>query len=281
MPPRLPNFAIIGAMKAGTTTVAMMLDDHPDAYLVPNKEVYFFDRDDVFARGIDWYRERFAGASGQKVVGEASPSYMFSAAAIERMAAVIPDAKLIAILREPVSRAYSQYGHERLFARETRSFAQAVDEELSGSPDAGAPFFYVDRGRYLPQLLRVCGRYPRSQVLVLLSDDLRDDPEATTVQVFDFLGIDPSVKPARLGAVINPYRENRFPRAWRFMMKHHLWQRLGPLREAALRLFIRENVRQPPIDPAVRRQLADAFVEENAALGAWLGRDLSSWSSVG
>ncbi|MGH2793814.1 MAG: sulfotransferase, partial [Actinomycetota bacterium] len=96
MPPQLPNFVVIGAMKAGTSTVATLVDEHPQGYVVPNKEVYFFDRDDVHARGIDWYRGKFADASGQRAVGEASPSYMFWPAAIDRMAAVIPDAKLIA-----------------------------------------------------------------------------------------------------------------------------------------------------------------------------------------
>ncbi|MGH2785493.1 MAG: sulfotransferase family protein [Actinomycetota bacterium] len=278
MPPQLPTFAIIGAMKSGTSTIAMMLDQHPDAYLVPNKEVYFFDREDVYARGVDWYRERFQDSSGQRAVGEASPSYLFVPAAIERMLAVIPDAKLIAILREPVSRAYSHFGHERFYARESRSFERAVDEELSGAPNGGAPFWYVDRGRYLPQLLRVCERFPRAQLLVLLMDDLMRDPGGTATEVFRFLGIDETFEPARHSELVNPYRENRFPRAWRFMMKHRLWRRLGPLREPVVRLFVRDDVRKPPLDPSVHHRLAAAFAEDNAALGAWLGRDLAGWS---
>lgn len=278
MAPQLPSFVIIGAMKSGTSTIATMLDSHPDAYLVPNKEVYFFDRDDFYARGVDWYRERFEGASGQRAVGEASPSYLFFPKAVERMAAVIPDAKLVAILREPVSRAYSHYGHERFYARESRTFAQAIDDELSGRPDPGGPFWYVDRGRYLPQLQRVVDRFPRSQLLVLLMDDLNRDPAGTGREVFRFLEIDDTIEPSPERQRVNPYRENRFPAAWRFMMKHRLWRRLGPLRKPVLRLFIRDEVRQPPIDPDVARRLAETFAADNAALGEWLGRDLSRWS---
>lgn len=279
MPGRLPTFVIIGAAKAGTSALAYTVGEHPDAYLVPNKEVYFFDRDDIYANGVEWYRERFAGASSERAIGEASPSYLFFPAAPARMAALIPDAKLIAILRDPVARAYSQYGHERFYARERRSFSRAIDEELGEGPDAGPPFYYVERGRYLPQLLRVCEHYPRESLLVLLSDDLSAAPEETFARVFRFLGIDDTVRPTKVGEVINPYRENRFPPLWRFMMRHSLWHKLGPLREPITKAFIRTRVSAPPVDPAVERRLRELFVADNTELGAWLGRDLSAWNA--
>ncbi|MGH2794652.1 MAG: hypothetical protein ACRDKG_10140, partial [Actinomycetota bacterium] len=175
-------------------------------------------------------------------------------------------------------RAYSQYGHERFYARERRTFAVAIDDELSGGTDAGKPFWYVDRGRYLPQLLRVCERFDRSRLLVLLNDDLRDAADETATRLFRFLEIDESARPSGVGGVVNPYRENRFPSAWRFMMKHRIWRRLGPLREPTLKVFIRTNVKQAPMDPAVRDRLHAAFADDNAALSEWLGRDLTAWS---
>jgi hypothetical protein len=278
--PQLPTFIVIGAMKSGTSTVANLIDEHPDGYLVPNKEVYFFDRDEIYARGTDWYRERFAGATGQRAVGEASPSYLLWPKALDRMREAVPDVKLIAILREPVARAYSHYGHERFYAREHRTFAEAIDEELGGQPDAGAPFWYVERGRYLQQLRRVVERFPRSQLLVLLSEDLKRFPDETASEIFRFLGIDDTVRPSNVGEVVNPYRENRFPRAWRFMMRKRLWRWLGPLSGPAAQLFIRKGVAQPPIDPAVKARLHAEFAGDNEALGEWLGRDLSSWDGT-
>ncbi|MFY9588472.1 MAG: sulfotransferase domain-containing protein [Actinomycetota bacterium] len=271
---RFPTYLIIGAMKAGTSALYDALMKHPDAYMVPNKEVYFFDRDDNYTRGLDWYRAQFAGAGGETAVGEASPSYLFFPAAAERIAADLPEARLVAILRDPVARAYSQYGHERFYARERRSFGQAVEEELRHRTAADPYFGYVDRGRYLSQLQR----FRRDSLLVLLSDDLKDTAPETYAQLFRFLGIDDTVQIPDPG-VVNPYRENRFPALWRAMMRRGLWRKLGPLREPVTRAFIREGVAPKPMDPEVAQQLRDVFADDNAALGAWLGRDLSAWNA--
>src|SRR5437762_2920456 len=101
----LPNFLIIGAPRSATTSTALYLSQHPEVHIAPQKEVNFFDLE--FHRGLDWYRAQFDRVEDGQVVGEASPNYMFSEDAVQRMAALLPDAKLIAILREPVSRAYS------------------------------------------------------------------------------------------------------------------------------------------------------------------------------
>jgi hypothetical protein len=109
LPGRLPNFLIVGAMKSGTTSLARYLGAHPQAYVAPEKEINFFERGYVWNRGVDWYASRFEGAGDALAVGEASPSYMYWPTAIERMASVVPDARLIALLRDPVERAYSHY----------------------------------------------------------------------------------------------------------------------------------------------------------------------------
>src|SRR5689334_25080325 len=103
----LPNFVVIGAPKAGTTALSRYLGDHRDGFVAAQKEVHYFDRDHLFSRGVEWYEAQFEGAGGVRAVGDATPGYMYSREAIDRMAALLPDVRLIATLRNPVDRAYS------------------------------------------------------------------------------------------------------------------------------------------------------------------------------
>jgi hypothetical protein len=103
---RLPTFCIIGAMKAGTTSLAAWLDEHPDVHIAPQKETLFFNTPYNFWLGVDWYREQFAAAGDAHAVGDATP-LMQNPLAVRHMADLLPDAKLVAILRNPVDRAYS------------------------------------------------------------------------------------------------------------------------------------------------------------------------------
>src|ERR671919_2133494 len=107
---RLPTFLVIGAMKSGTTALINSLGKHPDVFALPS-EIHFFDR--FHDRGLDWYRERFAKARGQGAVGESTPEYMYLPHARERIVRDLPGVQLIAILRNPVERAYSHYWHNR------------------------------------------------------------------------------------------------------------------------------------------------------------------------
>lgn len=105
----LPNFLIVGAARAGTTSLYYYLKQHPDVFMSPKKEIDFFDVDKNFEKGLDWYERYFEGYTGQKAIGEASPLYMYLEKVPKRIAKVIPDVKLIFILRNPVDRAYSHY----------------------------------------------------------------------------------------------------------------------------------------------------------------------------
>jgi hypothetical protein len=170
----LPNFVIIGAQKSGTTSLYAYLRAHPDVFLAPGKEIHYFDSH--LDEGLDWYKAKFAGATTERTIGEATPNYMYFGEGLNRMAEVIPEARLVAILRNPVDRAYSHYWHERVRGREKLEFADAIAAEparlATGDPQAIQCHSYVDRGRYLPQLQRVCELYPREAILVILFDDL-------------------------------------------------------------------------------------------------------------
>jgi hypothetical protein len=207
----LPDFLVIGAQKAGTTALYAYLRWHP-AVLGPSwKEVSFFDRH--YARGEAWYRGHFPnrlrlGLAGRRtgrepLVGEASPSYLFHPLAPERVAALVPDVRLIAILRDPVERAFSHYNHEVALGREPLSFEQAIEREEQRTRGeiermlADPSYFshawwnhtYVARGRYAEQLRRWLAVFPRERLLVLASEELSTRPAAAYADVLHFLGL--------------------------------------------------------------------------------------------
>jgi Sulfotransferase domain len=197
----LPNFLILGAQKAGTTALYAYLRWHPQVTGPSFKEVSFFDRH--YARGERWYRAHFP-ARRREAIGEASPSYLLHPLAPERVAGVLPDARLIALLRNPVDRAFSHYQHEVALGREPLSFEDALaaeDERLRGEVErmlrdptyfshAWWNYTYAARGRYAEQLERWYAAFPRERLLVLLTEELAQDPGATYRRVLDFLGLE-------------------------------------------------------------------------------------------
>src|SRR4051812_42429120 len=106
---RAPDFLIVGAAKAGTTSLAAYLAEHPDVFMARRKELHFFGREKEYRRGWEWYCSHFEGAGDARAVGEATPDYMWRERAVERIAQDLPKARIIATLRHPVDRAYSHY----------------------------------------------------------------------------------------------------------------------------------------------------------------------------
>jgi hypothetical protein len=212
---------------------------------------------------------------------------MYWPAAIDRMASVIPDAKLIAVLRDPVDRAYSHYLQWRFNKlREHRPFAAAVAAELSagvqalGDYDATGnfDFSYLGRGLYRPQLEHVCERFPRDSLLVLLMDDLTDRPREVFVDVCRFLGMDSTIVPEAVGEVFNPFHFYRPAWLWRLLLERRERRRVPRRYELALMRRMVDNRAPEKIEPDVRERLSAFFAPYNADLGRWLGRDLTCWS---
>jgi hypothetical protein len=270
---RLPTFLVIGAQKSGTTSLIHHLAGHPDVLAV-TEEVHFFDRH--YSRGIDWYRDRFEGAENARAVGESTPDYMYVRDVPRRMAEYVPGARLIAILRDPVARAYSHYWHARTRGWERNSLAEALAAEgprMAEARDerARGRFAYVDRGRYLRQLQHVCEHFPREALHVLLFEDLRDRPTEAVRSVYRFVGVDDSVAPPDIGRV-----RNRFVTFRSMRLRKPIRSLPRPLRRVAARLNIR-YVRYPPMPTEARERLRAEFAEGNRELASWLGRDLSAW----
>lgn len=265
---RLPTFLIVGAPKAGTTALAAYLDAHPDVFIAPEKEVHFFDAN--HERGIDWYRGRFAGAGAERAVGEASPTYMYAPERLDRIAAALPGVRLVAVLRDPVDRAYSHYWWE-YSVTETRPFDEAVRAEMRGE-GAPRPRRYLDGGRYHLYLDEVLRRFPRDSLLVVTLEELRADPGEVFGEVCRFLGVDAGFTPPNLGEVLNPAYRLRFPWLRRLMFRTRAWRRLPMGVAERIDAWNRVPFRYPAMDPGLRQELRDWFAPHDAALESWLGR---------
>lgn len=208
----LPDFVIVGAMKCGTTSLFQYLAQHPDIIVSKKKEIHYFDFG--YSNGLKWYRRQFPTKiqkikrqlSGRRTVtGEASPYYMFHPHACKRMAALLPDAKLIVLLRNPVDRAFSHYYNEIRHERESLALEEAFEaepERLAGEVEKmmeDEKYFsfhhghhaYLARGIYIEQIRQVREYYPEDQLLVLDSDLLFSEPQQTCNHVFHFLGLPP------------------------------------------------------------------------------------------
>lgn len=200
MPDSSPRvtFLIAGTQKGGTTALAHFLAQHPQIFMARQKELHFFDRDRFF-RGKEpdyaWYHRHFEGSEGYRAVGEATPIYMYWPEAPARIHAYNPMMKFILILRNPVERAYSHYMMERRRWREFLPFRWAVRVEPLRAKLMPALFrrlySYVSRGMYAEQIERLLGYFPREQLLVLKTEELREEHDATLQRVCSFLGVDP------------------------------------------------------------------------------------------
>ena len=271
---RLPNAVIIGAMRSGTSSIAHYLGKHPMIFMAPQKEVHFFDRN--FSKGLLWYEEQFAMAGSERVICEATQTYMYEQLALRRLAEFLPEARLIAILRNPVDRAYSHYWLNRAQGKEILGFSEAIEAEparlASGDSQDRMTYSYVDRGKYLIQLESVCSYFPRDALKVVLFDDLLDDPEGTYRVLCDFLEVDSHLLPSEVGRVVNSFRMFRSLRTWQ------LAKRLPPRMRRAVGRFNAREEPYPAMDHATRERLCREYEVENRALSEWLGRDLSPWA---
>lgn len=211
-----PDFLIIGAQKSGTSSLYRYIVAHSNVFPALRKEVHFFDRN--YSKGTSWYRAHFPTTihkdyieriKGQKhITGEASPYYIFHPLSPQRVASIIPQVKLIAILRHPVDRAYSQYNHAVRLGSELRSFEDALEAELkyieqyteqlkldkAGMNDDHQRYSYISRGIYVNQLNEWLSLFPRTQLLVLSYEEMCQEPAKVTAQVFSFLNLPPRIE---------------------------------------------------------------------------------------
>jgi hypothetical protein len=249
---RLPDFVVIGAQRAGTTSLYWYLVQHPDIASAYTKEIHYFDRH--HARSVRWYRAHFPRDGRGRITGEATPYYLFHPQVPARLAGALPDVKLIVVLRDPVDRAYSHYWHSRRFGRESLSFEAAIEaepkrlegetERLAADPHYASPshewFSYQARGRYADQLAAWMRHVPRDRFLVIESEELFRAPARVLEATTRFLGLPPMPS-------IRVERRNGGPAV-------------------------------PPMAETTRRELRERFRPHNERLFALLGRTFA-WRS--
>ncbi len=294
----LPTFLLIGAAKAGTTALAQMLSQHPDVFFAPNKEPSFFAwmGQTLAVQGPgDWealspyvvtswdaYRRQFDGAGAAAAVGEASTAYLYHPLAAGRIAAHLPEVRLIAILRQPAERAYAAYWHLARDGRETLDFAAALQAEPGRIADGWEQLWhYRQMGYYAAQLQRYLAYFERSRLYICLYEDLQVDAAATAQGIFGFLGVDAEFTP-RVGLSAN---KGGLPRlAWLYRLlaggrvrgMGRRWAAAG-LRRGARRVLDRWPMRKPSFDPDLRAALTGEYRDDILRLQEMLQRDLSGW----
>lgn len=301
----LPNFLIIGAGKSGTSSLYQYLRRHPQIYMPNNKEPKFFayEGEKIDFRGpkdnallvptivteIEAYKKLFRDAQDEIALGEASPIYLRSAKACERIKHYIPEAKLIAVLRNPVDRAYSAFSHlVRDGVEPTDDFELALHEEERRTREGWALHWqYVRAGFYFEYLRRYLDSFDTSQIRIYLYDDLSANPAVMIKDIFRFLEVDDGFQ-ADLSKRFNV--SGIAKHKW----LHNLIRQPHPVKsafKASLPPHFRERVRErvvgldrrynttrlPPMSQETRERLKQVFREDILKLETLIERDLSAW----
>ncbi len=295
----MPNFLIIGAARAGTTSLWYYLRQHPQIFMSAVKEPNFFgnkERRDYRGPGDQkWrynppatqprsYASLFDAVRDERAIGEATPGYLHNRACAERIRARLPDVRLIAILRDPAERALSQYLYMRREGAETLTdFAQALDAEEQRTRENWSPMWrYADLGFYHLQLSHYLRIFDRQQIGIFYYEDLDSRPIELLQAMFRFLDVDPSFVPdvstrhnkagvpkslpllalLRKRSLVRPLLDPLLPERWRrklFSMVHD------------------RSLTRPSLRPELRRRLVDLYRSDLTSLQELLERDLSAW----
>jgi hypothetical protein len=265
---------VIGAQKCGTTSLHYYLDQHPEIAMSRKKELDFFSGV-TWSRGVAWYAEQFDAAA--PVRGESSPSYTdypMTAGVAERVHALVPDAKLIYLVRDPIERILSHYLHNRSTGTERRTIEDALKHPADGT--------YITRSKYFMQLEQYLVFFPPSSILVVGQEELLRDRAATMREVFSFLGVEPSFYARRFERIMHPTshrrgkaplsafvdglaRGMRLPESVSFQV-----QRLLPYP------FTR-GLERPAVNGAVRESLRRELREDAVQLRELTGKRFPSW----
>jgi hypothetical protein len=275
----LPTFLVIGAMKAGTTSLYEYLRSHPQVFMSETKELKFFldsEHEGNWELGLDWYEQQFAAAGRAHAVGEASVGYSMYPVATgvpHRIADVLPEVKLLYLVRHPIERMRSQYlmrvwnGRERM----------PIEEALLSRP------FYVELSRYAMQVDQFLEYFPVDRMLVLRSEDLKKDRVGTMRRVFDFLDVHPDdAVVTDIGEFNAGERLRRHTTLGRGLRRFPGYSTMAavmprPVRRAKQGLMTRRVKADLEISDRTRLALEDQLRDDIPRLRAYLGEDFDGW----
>jgi len=290
---RRPDFLIIGAAKAGTSTLYDYLVSHPGIHMSPIKEPCFFDANVGWHKGWSWYSSLFSGALPDQICGEASTNYTRwpqVPGVPARISEYIPDVKLIYIMREPVNRAYSHYLHR--YVKEVRPgepFRESFEEFVEHDP------MCLDSSDYLLQIQQYLLYFPRDAMHFLLLEDLQQHPAEVLERIFRFLELDSypgaldkgkiqsnealAFRQAKLrGHITAPLKQiplvsalaSLLPQSWRDAI-------FSVLQKTSFGERVKSNYEPKPMEPETRVSLTDRFASSNKSLSDLTELDLSRW----
>jgi len=298
---RKPDFFIVGAPKCGTTALHLYLRQHPDVFMPAEKDHNHFATDLVPAtdpyRDRDHYLKLFAGARTEKCVGETSVFHLYSVEAAANIHAFNADAKIVVMLRDPLSWLAS-YHSQMLYNgdEDLADLEAALAAEVSRRRGEGVPanlrfaerLLYRDVGRFAEQVERYFDRFGRDAVHVILQDDFAKDSKTIFHQTLEFLRVDSGFEPEF--ATLNPNKVVRSPWLNDFLRRPPAWVAtpVMALLPRVMRQSLRVRLRRAnasegeraPLDPSFRKRLAQEFRPDVDRLEVLLGRDLSHWCNT-
>ena len=298
----MPNFLVIGAAKAGTTSLYNYLKEHPQIYMSPHKEPRFFALEGKpidfqgpgdltrfkFVTNIESYLALFEEVYHEVAIGEASPWYLYVPQAPKRIKNHIPNAKLIAILRDPVERAYSNFLHAVSEELEPlNDFTQAMEaEEERIRHNWSYRWHYKQKGFYSVQIKRYYALFDRDQIRFYLYDDFITSPMSVMQDIFRFLGVDDTFVPN----TSQKHNVSRLPKNKMldklFRQPNSMKSLLKPFFPSSLRKQVKTNLinlnfqKKPQLLPEVRKQLIEEYREDILRLQELIQRDLSAWLKI-
>jgi Sulfotransferase domain len=287
-----PNFFLVGAAKAGTTSIYAYLSQHPQVFFPSIKEPHFFTQvrpapelrfliEAISKRSA--YLRLYASAAGHEVIGDASPSYLWHPEVAQRIRAKVPRAKIAIILRDPVERAYSHYLMDYREGAQSRPFYEALMEDMKRSDKGwGVSYLYYELGLYAAQVKRYLDAFKPEQVKIFLFEDFRRDARAVLRELTNFLGVDS--KPVTEIDTSRKYNSYAAPRN-QFLRRiagakpsRMLGQTLMPhwLGAHIFERFFLKPAPKPRLDARVRDLLCSLYEPELDELERLLGRKLPS-----
>ena len=279
---RWPNFFIVGAPRAGSSSLFEYLKDIKGIYMAPNKDPNHFsvnvDPDLLILRVYrdkKEYLKLFDRVTDEKAIGDATPTYLWDPDAPKLIHDVVPDAKIIIMLRDPLQRAYSHFLKLVSSGTDQFPFIDSIKRAVKAPPDFSGRV--VDAGMYYEQVKRYLEIFPREQIKIFVFEEFVKEPKKVVKEILDFIGIDEPV-PESVGQVHNPYREPRGKLAEKIVRSdtiRNTGKKFLP-RTAGLylKVIFGKTAKKPPMPEDAKKMLDDIYREDVRKLQELIGRQL-------